>query len=73
MKLFLDTHKKVDGLTAEAVTGAHAMDLAVQEKYGVKYLRTVQRRHGQVSCLVEALNAAVARRCTERTDSWQTI
>ena len=35
MPLFMDTHKKVDGLTAEAVAGAHKADLGTQEKYGV--------------------------------------
>ena len=61
MPLFMDTHKKVDGLTAEAVTGAHAMDLAVQEKYGVKYLKYwFSEDTGRVSCLVEAPSAAAA-------------
>ena len=34
-KLYLDIHHHVDGLTAEAVTGAHAKDLETQAKYGV--------------------------------------
>jgi hypothetical protein len=44
MPLFIDTHKNVDGLTADAATRAHAMDLATQEKHGVRYLLLVQRR-----------------------------
>lgn len=61
MPLYMDTHKKVDGLTAEAVAGAHAMDLAVQEKHDVKYLRYwFNADKGRVHCLVDAPNAAAA-------------
>lgn len=61
MPLFMDEHKKVDGLTAEAVTGAHMMDLAVQEKYDVRYLKYwFNEETGRVYCLVEAPNAAAA-------------
>ncbi len=61
MPLFMDTHTKVDGLTAEAVSGAHAMDLAVQEKYGVTYQRYwFNESTGRVYCLVEAPNAEAA-------------
>jgi hypothetical protein len=38
-RLFMDVHKNIDGLTAEAVTGAHQKDLEIQEKYGVNYMR----------------------------------
>jgi hypothetical protein len=31
MALFMDVHNKVDGLTAEAVSGAHQRDLEVQQ------------------------------------------
>ena len=44
MPLFMDVHDYVDGLTAEAVAGAHAADLATQEKYGVKYRSLLVRR-----------------------------
>jgi Protein of unknown function (DUF4242) len=58
MPLFMDTHKKVDGLTAEAVAGAHAMDLAVQEEHGVKYLRYwFNEDSGRVHCLIDAPSA----------------
>jgi Protein of unknown function (DUF4242) len=53
--LYLDVHKKVEGLTKEAIEEAHQRDLDVQEKHRVKYLRywydTVS---GRVYCLVEA-------------------
>ena len=39
MPVYMDTHHNVEGLTAEAVAAAHAKDLEVQDKYGVKYLR----------------------------------
>jgi hypothetical protein len=55
MPLYLDTHKKVPGLTAEAVAGAHAADLAVQDKHNVKYVRYwYDEATGKVFCLVEA-------------------
>ena len=63
MPLFMDVHKKVDGLTAEAVEGAHARDLEVQQKYGVKYLHYwFNEADGTVFCLSEAPDkeAAVA-------------
>jgi Protein of unknown function (DUF4242) len=39
MPLYMDVHQKVEGLTAEAVAGAHQRDLQVQNKHGVKYLK----------------------------------
>jgi hypothetical protein len=55
MPLYMDEHRSVDGLTVEAVTRAHQMDLAVQEKYGVKYLQYwFNEASGRVYCLVEA-------------------
>ena len=59
--LFMDVHEKVDGLTAEAVAGAHARDLEVQEKYGVDYQRYwFDEASGKVFCLVEAPDAEAA-------------
>ena len=54
-KLFLDIHQHVDGLTAEAVEGAHAKDLETQAKHGVKYLKYwFDEGTGKVFCLIEA-------------------
>jgi Nickel responsive protein SCO4226-like len=39
MALYMDIHRQVEGLTREAAAEAHARDLDVQAKYGVKYLR----------------------------------
>lgn len=55
MPLFMDIHQHVDGLTAEAVAGAHAADVKIQNKYGVKYLKYwFDENTGKVFCLVEA-------------------
>jgi hypothetical protein len=61
MPLFMDVHNKVDGLTAEAVAGAHQRDLEVQEKHGVNYLKYwFDEDSGKVFCLVEAPDADAA-------------
>lgn len=61
MPLFMDTHHKVDGLTAEAVAGAHKADLATQGKYGVDYKQYWYNDDtGMVFCLVEAPSAEAA-------------
>ena len=55
MPLFMDVHKHVPGLTAEAVAGAHAKDVEVQKKHGVNYIRYwFDDKAGKVFCLVEA-------------------
>ena len=55
MPLYMDEHHKVEGLTAEAVAGAHQKDLEVQGKHGVTYLRYwFNEQTGKVYCLVEA-------------------
>jgi hypothetical protein len=57
----MDIHHKVEGLTGEAVAGAHAKDLEVQDKYGVKYLRYwYDEGTGRVFCLCEAPDKAAA-------------
>ncbi len=55
MAFFMDIHKGLDGLTREAVAGAHEKDLAVQHKHGVKYLKYwFNEKDGTVFCLSEA-------------------
>lgn len=55
MPLYMDVHKGLEGLTVEAVAGAHEKDLEVQPKYGVKYLKYwFNEADGTVFCLVEA-------------------
>jgi soluble lytic murein transglycosylase-like protein len=57
MPLFMDVHRGVDGLTAEAVADAHRKDIETQAKYGVKYLKYwYNDADGSVFCLFEAPN-----------------
>lgn len=61
MPLFMDVHHKVEGLTAEAVAGAHEKDLEIQDQHGVNYLRYwFDEDSGKVFCLVDAPNAEAA-------------
>ncbi len=61
MPLFMDVHHKVDGLTADAVAGAHQRDLECQGAHGVNYLRYwFDEASGKVFCLVEAPDAETA-------------
>ena len=63
MPLFMDEHNNVEGLTAEAVAGAHQKDLEVQGQHGVKYLRYwFNEQAGKVYCLVEAPSKEAAER-----------
>jgi len=51
----MDVHNHVEGLTSEAVAGAHQRDLEVQKKYGVNYVQYwFDEGTGKVFCLVDA-------------------
>ena len=55
MPLYLDIHQHIEGLTEDAVAGAHARDLEVQKKYSVIYRQYwFDETTGIVFCLVEA-------------------
>jgi hypothetical protein len=55
MPRFLDMHSGVFGITAEEAVEEHAKDLAVQAKYGVRYLKYwYDPVSGKVFCLSEA-------------------
>jgi Nickel responsive protein SCO4226-like len=61
MALYMDTHRHIEGLTADAAAHAHEADLKTQGKYGVKYLRYwVDENDGKVFCLIEAPNKEAA-------------
>ena len=61
MPLFLDIHHLVEGVTAEQIEEAHKKDLAVQQKYGVKYLKYwYDVTTGRAFCLMEAPNKEAA-------------
>jgi Protein of unknown function (DUF4242) len=56
--LFLDIHHKVEGLTPDGITAAHQQDLAVQARFGVRFIRYwYDERTGKVFCLSEAPDA----------------
>jgi hypothetical protein len=58
MPLFMDVHTIAGGVSEADVAGAHQRDLAVQEQYGVNYLRYwVDEDAGKIFCLVEADSA----------------
>ena len=61
MPLFMDDHKHVEGLTAEAVADAHKKDLEIQHEHGVNYHRYwFNEETGEVFCLCEAPSAEAA-------------
>jgi Protein of unknown function (DUF4242) len=62
MSLYMDVHNTLpEGITAADVAGAHAADLQVQERFGVRYLHYwVDPEGGKVFCLVEAPDADAA-------------
>ncbi len=59
--LFMDHHRHVEGLTAEAVAEAHRKDEETQDQYGVKYLKYwFNEETGEVFCLADAPNKEAA-------------
>lgn len=63
MPLYMDTHRKVSGVTPTALAEAHAKDLQVQGKYGVNYRNYwLDEKSETVFCLVEAPNPEAAER-----------
>jgi hypothetical protein len=61
MPLYMDVHNISGGVSADAVAGAHASDLAIQEAHGVKYLKYwVDEQAGKIFCLVDAPDAEAA-------------
>jgi class 3 adenylate cyclase len=61
MPLYMDIHNLNEGTTAEDVAKAHAKDMEVQQKYGVKYGKYWVNESGKkVFCLAHAPNAEAA-------------
>jgi hypothetical protein len=62
MALYMDVHNSLpDGTTSADVAGAHAADLHVQGRFGVRYLNYwVDEKGSKVFCLIEAPNADAA-------------
>jgi class 3 adenylate cyclase len=63
MRLFMDRHDLNAGVTAEDVAKAHVDDLAIQDRFGVKYLTYwYDYDAGLTFCLVEAPDEETAAR-----------
>jgi hypothetical protein len=63
MALFMDVHRNLQGLTAEAAAKAHEADVDIQSRYGVRYLRYwFNEDKATIFCLVEAPSAEAAGR-----------
>jgi class 3 adenylate cyclase len=61
MPLYMDVHKKVEGLTVEEVAAGHLLDLKVQDEFNVRYLRYwYNQEAGKVFCLCDAPSAEAA-------------
>ena len=61
MPRFLDIHTGMDGVTPEMLAQVHARDLAVQDKYGVRYIKYFyDAATGKVFCLSEAPSKEIA-------------
>ena len=55
MPPYMDVHRNVEGLTAEAVADAHQKDLEAQDEHGVQCLNYwYDEGTGTVFCLFEA-------------------
>lgn len=62
MPHYMDIHE-LPGITPEQLMEAHGADLAIQEKYGVKYQKYwVNHQCGKVFCMIEAPSAEAAER-----------
>ena len=60
MPTYLDIHD-LPGVKADAVAGAHAADVRIQDAYGVNYKHYwVDEEAGKVFCLVDAPDRAAA-------------
>jgi len=63
-KLYIDVHKMPGGkVSFNDVAGAHAKDLAVQDKYGVKFIKYwVDEKNGSIYCLASAADSSDLRK-----------
>src|SRR5215470_687533 len=61
MPTYMDIHDIPGGVSAEDVANAHYKDVAIQDKYGVKYHKYwVNEKAGKVFCLCHAPDAEAA-------------
>lgn len=63
-KLYIDVHKMPGGkVDFKDVAGAHAKDLQVQDKYGVKFIKYwVDEKNGSIYCLASANDSSNIRK-----------
>jgi hypothetical protein len=55
MPRFLDIHHHAQGMTLEQLAEAHARDVAIQQKYGVNFVRYwYDASDGKIFCLTDA-------------------
>lgn len=67
MSKFMDVHRSMKGITAEALKEAHQADLDIQGDEGVDFQRAwADPDSGMVFCLAEAPSADAVRRIHER-------
>ena len=67
MPEFMDVHRNMKGITAEALAEAHQADLDIQEDEGVNFKHAwADPESGMVFCLAEAPSADAVRRIHER-------
>lgn len=63
MPLYMDVHRSVENLSAEAVAQAHEKDLEIQGHHDVEYMRYwFNEADGTVFCLCRAPNREAADR-----------
>lgn len=63
MPLYMDIHKRIEGVTPEALIEAHRKDVEIQDRYGVHYLRYyLDQENESVFCIVEAPSKEAADR-----------
>lgn len=68
MPIYMDVHTKAQGATVNDVMQAHAADLQVQERFGVRYLQYwFNREAGKIYCLISAPSIVDAVRVHENS------
>ena len=68
MPEFMDVHRSMKGVTAQALTAAHQADLAIQADEKVTFKEAwADPDSGMVFCLSEAPSAEAVRKIHERT------
>jgi class 3 adenylate cyclase len=61
MPIYMDVHTKAQGATVNDVRQAHAVDLQVQHRFGVRYLQYwFNREAGKIFCLIDAPSVVAA-------------